>query len=55
MGLGRADCCALKPAERFIVPTSAGVPTVGYPLPSFRAAARTAANPDAEHALPKYR
>ena len=29
---------ALKPAERFIVPQSAGVPTIGYAYPSFREA-----------------
>ena len=52
MGLRRDECMSLKPAERFIVPTSVGVPTIGYPLPSFLAAARTADDPDAaEHAL----
>ena len=40
MGLGRAECLALKPAERFIVPQSAGVPAIGYRYPSFREAAR---------------
>jgi hypothetical protein len=29
---------AFKPAERFIVPQSAGVPTIGYAYPSFREA-----------------
>ena len=41
MGLARADCFSLKPAERFIVPLSAGVPTIGFPYPSFREAARS--------------
>lgn len=40
MRLDKNDCFALKPAERFIVPLSAGVPTVGFRYPSFDEAAQ---------------
>lgn len=43
MGLDLAHCLALKPAERFIVPLAAGIPTIGYSgYPSFREAAHAA-------------
>ena len=40
MGLTKNNCFALKPAERFIVPLSSGVPTIGFRYPSFAEATR---------------
>lgn len=46
MGLTGGECFALKPAERFIVPLSAGLPAIGYRYPSFREAARSRRSPE---------
>lgn len=44
MGLSRDACFRLKPSERFVVPLSAGVPTIGFGgYPSFREATNSRA------------